>query len=159
MERLNDAQGVLASDYYDYAMRLAKPYKKKFPGLASEIESAAGYGLVMAARRFDPEKNVKFSTFARPRIVGAIRTVFRDLPKTRPTSIHGLENSVGANQDGVPEFEDMLSVLPNHQSKLLRYVYGRGLDIASAGRRVGLSFYESSEAHRAALKSLRAITS
>ena len=43
-----------------------------------DIYQVACLGLIYAADRFDPEKGVKFATFATPTIVGEVRRYFRD---------------------------------------------------------------------------------
>ena len=43
-----------------------------------ELFSAGSLGLVKAAKGFDESRNVKFSTYAVPVILGEIRRLFRD---------------------------------------------------------------------------------
>lgn len=43
-----------------------------------DIYQVACMGLIFAVERFDPDRNVKFATFATPTIMGEIRKYFRD---------------------------------------------------------------------------------
>lgn len=43
-----------------------------------DIYQVACIGLIYAADRFDPDKNVKFASFATPTIIGEVRKFFRD---------------------------------------------------------------------------------
>lgn len=43
-----------------------------------DVYQVACLGLIYAADRFDPEKGVKFATFATPTIIGEVRRYFRD---------------------------------------------------------------------------------
>ncbi len=61
------------------AKSLAKPMKRTWPNEWPEFESAALLALVEAAQSFDPSRNVKFGTFARFRIWGALCDVQRSL--------------------------------------------------------------------------------
>jgi RNA polymerase sigma factor (sigma-70 family) len=76
---LTSAQQALATRYLPMAKALAKPLKRSWPSEFDEFESAALLALVEAAQSFDPSRNVKFSTFARYRIGGALRDVQRNL--------------------------------------------------------------------------------
>jgi DNA-directed RNA polymerase specialized sigma subunit len=85
-------QQDLAKRYVPMARSLAKPLKAAWPLEREEFDSAAMVALVEAAQSFDPTRNVKFGTFARFRIWGALRDVqrglitsgfYRDLENTR----------------------------------------------------------------------------
>lgn len=45
---------------------------------SDDLFQVACLGLVKAARRFDPDRGVRFATFAMPTVVGEIRRHFRD---------------------------------------------------------------------------------
>lgn len=76
---LTAEQQGLARRYVPMARSLAKPLKRMWPSEGDEFESAALFALVEAAQSYDPSRNVKFSTFARYRIWGAMRDVQRRL--------------------------------------------------------------------------------
>lgn len=59
------------------ARRMARFAAMKVPHLADEFESAAMFALADAASRFEPERGLKFLSFATPRIRGEIQDVMR----------------------------------------------------------------------------------
>ena len=71
----------LVEQYVPLANKLAFQRKKTLPRSIDieEIRSAAYLGLVEAANRFNPNLGICFSTFAYPRINGAIIDYLRDL--------------------------------------------------------------------------------
>ncbi len=71
---LSAVQQGLAVRYLPMARALAKPLKRTWPSESDEFESAACLALVEAAQSFDETRNVKFATFARYRIWGALQT-------------------------------------------------------------------------------------
>ena len=63
---------------------IAQIVAKKFVGRGVEYDDlyqVAALALVKAIERFDPKKNVRFSSFATPSLVGEVKNYFRD--KTR----------------------------------------------------------------------------
>lgn len=96
---------ALAERYYPLALALARPLKRSFPADRDEFESAAGLALVEAAESYDPRFGVKFPTFARHRISGALRDVqrnripggYRDDPEAAPSV---LSTSPAVDEDG-----------------------------------------------------------
>lgn len=73
---LNEDQQRLAESCLLWAYKLARPYIAKAPWLRDEIESAAIWGLVTGASKFDP-KRAKFTTYVAFTIRGAIAELFR----------------------------------------------------------------------------------
>ena len=71
---MSTEQQRLVIRYLPMARALAKPLKATWPGEGDEFESAACLALVEAAQSFDASRNVKFATFARYRIMGALGT-------------------------------------------------------------------------------------
>jgi len=65
-------------DYVDFIVHRMRP---QIPGNISldDLKSAAMYGLMDAASRFDPEKGVLFKTFAETRIRGAVLDELRKM--------------------------------------------------------------------------------
>jgi hypothetical protein len=76
---LTPAQQALARKYIPLARKLARPLAAWWPNDGDEYRSAALLALVEAAQSFDPSRNVKFATFARFRIWGALRDTQRRL--------------------------------------------------------------------------------
>ena len=71
----------LVEQYVPLANKLASQRKKSMPRCVDieELRSAAYLGLVEAANRFNPDLGICFSTFAYPRINGAIIDYLREL--------------------------------------------------------------------------------
>ena len=69
---------------------LARQYATKYDGTSVEDLESEGYvGLVQAAKKFEPERGIRFSTFAAPRIRGAmIDLLRRESPLSRPMAAH-----------------------------------------------------------------------
>ena len=62
-------------------LHLAEILARKYIGRGidyDDLYQIASYGLVLAVDRFDPEKGVKFVTYATPTIIGEIKKYFRD---------------------------------------------------------------------------------
>jgi len=77
--QLTPEQQDLAARHVALARALAKPLKKTWPLEIEEFDSSACMALVEAAQSFDPKRNVKFATFARFRILGALRDTQREI--------------------------------------------------------------------------------
>ncbi|AMN31738.1 sigma-70 family RNA polymerase sigma factor [Clostridium perfringens] len=68
---------IKIEEHMGLAYKMAsKFYKRNKDKTIDEINSSALFGLVQAVNRFDENKGVKFSTFAVPTIVGAIKNDF-----------------------------------------------------------------------------------
>ena len=76
---LNAEQQDLAAKYLPLARTLTKPVKLKWSQYHDELDSAAYLALVEAAQAFEPRRGVKFATFARFRILGALYDIQRHL--------------------------------------------------------------------------------
>ena len=60
---------------------LAEILARKYTGRGSDYEDlyqVASYALILAVDRFDPDKGVKFASFATPTIIGELKRFFRD---------------------------------------------------------------------------------
>lgn len=67
----------LALEYLDVARSIAGRYRNR--GVPQEdLEQVACIGLVKAARRYDPDRDVDFMSYAVPTIVGEVKRYFRD---------------------------------------------------------------------------------
>lgn len=105
-----------------YMSSLVRPIAVRVhSGLPQQVElddlMQQGYlGLVDAMERFDPERAVRFETFARPRVFGALTDYLRAidtvprLTRTRSKQIQGLVERF-RKQFGVPPTEDELRQL------------------------------------------------
>ena len=72
-------QQKLVEQYVPLANKLAFQKKRNLPLFidVEDLKSAAYLGLVEAASRFNPELGIAFSTFAYPRVFGAIQDFLR----------------------------------------------------------------------------------
>jgi RNA polymerase sigma-B factor len=71
------ARDELVSLYYPLAKHLAAKFKGRGQPLDDLIQ-VASIGLLNAIQRFDPDRGIKFTTFATPTIVGELKRYFRD---------------------------------------------------------------------------------
>lgn len=178
--RLTPEQQGLAARYVPLAMSLARPLKKKWPRQRDELESAALMGLVQAARTFDPAFNVKFATFARYRICGALReamrftvalgfrkdfkdaptvTDFRDLgPDFEPDGCSfcaATDGPVGWKLESVDTVEGWLRRLPREHATICRQIYLNGRTKDEAARHLGVAKYIVTRVHAQAIEILQ----
>lgn len=122
-------------------------------------------GLVEAAGRFDPNLGVRFTTFAYPRIRGAVldgRDAMRadaavmdpDDPSTEPTFVShdGLSPSASlASAEARARLALLIGDLPQQMRELLHLLYVSGLTMTNAGQAMGVSVSRASRLHGEAL--------
>jgi RNA polymerase sigma factor (sigma-70 family) len=173
---LTAEQQGLAERYMPMARALAKSYKRTWPQEWEEFESAALMALVEAAESFDPGRNVRFSTFARLRVVGALRDVQRRMGSTkwRVDDSHAVHEAadlaslepigevinttpdpeVGRDLESLDAVEAWLRRLPPRHAAACRAIYLHGCNQAEAAARLGCSQSRLSYLHREALAML-----
>jgi RNA polymerase sigma factor (sigma-70 family) len=170
-----DQQG-LALQYLPMAKALAKPLKAAWPVESDEFDSAACLALVEAAQSYDASQNVKFATFARYRIWGALRDVQRsliaagwsgDMDNAPVLSSlrggmeeHGLvlgsdpDRPVEETVDSLDAVEYWLRKLPKHHAAACRQIYLNDRSQAEAADAMGCSRSRLSYLHRESLEML-----
>jgi RNA polymerase sigma factor (sigma-70 family) len=170
---LTAEQQGLAGRYVPMAKSLAKPLKTSWPIEGEEFESAALMALVEAAQSFDPSRNVKFATFARYRIWGALRDVQRSLitagwrgdAEHAPTICsltydteengHVLNSEpdppIGQELEAVEFVEHWLGKLPAKHADACRQIYIHGKTQSEAAEMMGCSKSRLSYLHKEAL--------
>ncbi len=158
---LTSEQQELAAKYVPMARTLAKPYKRAWPSEWEEFDSAAMLALVEAAESFDARRNVRFSSFARLRIVGALKDVLRRMGHTKRQvdGDHGVmdvadiselepygevvnttpDPDVGTSLEQRDDVEAWLRSLPPHHAAACREIYINGRSQVEAARRLGCS--------------------
>lgn len=109
---LTPEQRTLCEKYIPMAKSLAKPLANAWPPHAEEFGAAALLALVEAAQSFDPSRNVKFATFARYRIWGALRDVQRGLVIEGYRHNPGEMPVVGSLSDSAEEFGTVVGRRP-----------------------------------------------
>src|SRR5437879_826563 len=74
------AEEALLRKWEPLVLRIARYMALRFEGNveSEDLEQVARLALLQAARRFDPERNCRFSTFAYSTIMGHIRHYLRD---------------------------------------------------------------------------------
>jgi RNA polymerase sigma factor (sigma-70 family) len=169
---LTDEQQQLASRYMPMARSLAKPLKRSWPQDGHDFEAAAMLALVEAAQAFDSGRNVKFSTFARLRITGALkdlqrvmlalgfRSTARKAPRVVPLTLEAEErgcllrvdygDSVGDEVDAVDYVESWLRKLPPRHAAACREMYINGRSQGETAEFLGCSRSRVSNLHREA---------
>ena len=176
MKPLTPAQQELAARFLPLARALARPLKEMFAQWRDEFESAACLALVEAARSFDPARNIRFATFARFRIRGALVDVGRGMTpsgledeRDAPTFVtmtpyseeHGkvliadAPPAVGSEFDDVDAVEHILRKLPQKHASVCRMQYLSGKTQVEIARRLGCSQAEVTRLH---LKSLELLS-
>lgn len=144
----------MAARYVPMARGIARPFKRKWPRLADEFESAAMMALVESASRYDESKNVKYSTYTRLRIIGAMSEVLRIgmSPARMPVAslvesqeIYGVvlnktpDPPVGHEAEHADTIRDMARKLPKLHGAVFAMVHADGLTNATISGRIGLS--------------------
>lgn len=177
---LDPERRELVESHARLASALAKPFKKANPRLRDEFESAANMALVLAASAYDLTREVRFTTFAQRRILGALRDVQRRSvttgwrlgkrrgpapPKVVPLGrlsrrdVNRLHVRSRPNEDKdfevMEQVEHLLEGLPSVCAQVCRHIYVDGYSTAEAARELGVSQPRVSQIHQEALKRLR----
>ncbi len=172
---LTPEQRDLAGQFLPLARALAKPLKAIFNQWKDEFESAACLALVEAARSYDPSRNIRFATFARFRIRGALVDVGRGMaplgieeadpgPNVITLTPYNEEHGkvlvavepppVGAEHDDVDAVEHWLKRLPSKHAQVCRLYYLYGKTQAEIAGALGCSQSEVTRLHRKSLELL-----
>jgi RNA polymerase sigma factor (sigma-70 family) len=175
LQPLTEEQQELAARFLPLARALAKPLKEIFTQWKHEFESAACLALVEAARSFDPSRNIRFATFARYRIRGALVDVGRgmeldgwDDPDEAPGLVsltpfseeHGnvliavKPPAVGSELEDIDAVEHMLRKLPKKHATVCRLHYLYGKTQAEIAATLDCSQAEVTRLHKKALEFL-----
>ena len=176
---LTAAQQRLAAKFMPLALSMAKPLKLSFPNDWAEFDSAACMAVVEAAQSYDSTFNVRFSTFARYRIWGALRDVQRNLTlpgwrglrerTDRTPTMHSLwpdvefhgrllhmtpDPPVGSEMETVEALEHELEKLPRRNAEVCRSLYLEGKTMAQTAKQIGYSKTRVFDLHKEALQLL-----
>lgn len=147
----------LVLQYVPLANKLAYQKKKNLPKFVDieDLKSAAYLGLVEAASRFDHKKGVAFSTFAYPRIFGAIHDYLREQAwfKNINKPVLSLDSLVLDEKDyclkdiipskaehNVDECLEFFAINLDDQAKnVFNYYYIEDYSMKEVGEKIGLS--------------------
>lgn len=80
-DRNPEIKGRIVDAYLDLVRSLARRFANRGEPLDDLIQ-VASMGLLKAIDRFDPDRNIQFTTYAVPTIVGELRRYFRDRAAT-----------------------------------------------------------------------------
>ncbi|CAN5602633.1 hypothetical protein BH23PLA1_BH23PLA1_14300 [soil metagenome] len=174
---LTPTQQDLAEMFLPLARNMAKPLKQIYPRDWEEFESAACMALVEAAEAFDPGRDVKFSTFARTRIWGALLDVKRrrrvrsrrpdprgpsnyQLVDPDPSDGHRVliaapDGDIGFEFEAIEGIENWLRKLPKNHASTCRQIYLHGKTHSETASAMGLSSSRVSSLHLEALQMLK----
>jgi RNA polymerase sigma factor (sigma-70 family) len=173
--QLSPDQQALAARFIPLARRLALSWKRKLHNGWEEFESAALFALVQAAASYDPARGVKFATYARHRIDGALRDARRDLvvqarmhgasdldidkaPSVieRSAQVIGIEPTppVGWEIESLDAINGWLGKLPARHAAACRQIYLLGKSQLEAARAIGMSQSRLCAVHQDALEML-----
>lgn len=150
----------LVEKYMPLANKLAYQKLKQMPKFIDieDLRSAAYLGLVEAASRFDPKMGIAFSTFAYPRIFGAIQDFLREqrnqgwmtrgdrsqlasLDSTATDEACPLKDTIEARpQDDTEDCFDVISIGLEPQAKeVLRHYFIDDLSMKEVGAKFKVS--------------------
>ncbi len=174
--RLTAEQQKLAADYLPMARCLARSFKATWPSLRDEFDSAAALALVEAARSFDPTRGLRFATFARYRIWGALRSARRNdvplgfrkdpgqapyvFPMTQRSEEIGRvlvsrpEQPVGRNLEDHEQMERWLRTLPRQQAVACRHLYLNAATYSEIAQALACTKSRVAHMHRQAMSRL-----
>jgi RNA polymerase sigma factor (sigma-70 family) len=169
---LSPAQQALAERFLPLALRLARDAGQKWPALAADFESAVGLALCRAARDYEPERGLRFTTFARPQLIGALTDVKRAAvplgyrvpgavaPTLEPWGDNHHERPdpephVGADLEALDSVEGWLRKLPRRHRAVMRLLYVHGKSQTEVAATLGHHKQHVSIVRREALAILR----
>ncbi len=111
-------QQQLVEQYVPLANKLAFQKKRTLPRHVDveDLRSAAYFGLVEAASRYNPELGVAFTTFAYPRIFGAIHDFLRQEGYGKRGQFSQVI-SLNGDTEGEGELQDLLKVKPERNDE------------------------------------------
>ena len=129
-------QQQLILDNLELARNIALKQTKKVSFVShDELKSAAYLGLVQAALRFLPEKNIKFSTFAYNRILGAIKDYLRELSwGTRKQKWIKQEVEAETQDVCIDDFDELISCLSPRNKKIMELYYVESLSLETISK-------------------------
>lgn len=180
---LTDAQRALAGDPRNvrHALAAVARWRRQWPWLAEDIDSAALEGLVKAARAFDPDRGLAFATLLRHAVVGRVADYLRDFVAPMGYRRRGYgtaprfsrwpmgkregsteevvwsdEGPVGWEADALEGLNELTKGLPPQHKRVVRAYYGRaGATLKQIAAEMGLGESRASQMHAQAIAMLR----
>lgn len=126
--RGEEARNRLVENYMPLVDKLAEIISRKlWPRVTADELASAGYdGLISAVSSFDPERGVKFETYCRQRIVGAIRDWQREIDplgrsgRTFERAMNAAEERFHADNGRPPTMDELASRMEMPVSKFVK---------------------------------------
>jgi RNA polymerase sigma factor for flagellar operon FliA len=123
-----EARNRLVEKYVPLVHKLAEIMARRlWPRVSADELASAGYdGLIGAVSSFDPERGVKFETYCRQRILGAIRDWQREIDplgrsgRNFERTMNAAEDRFQAEQGRAPSIQELAGQLEMPVSKFLR---------------------------------------
>ena len=140
----------LVERYIPFADKIAALKRRTLPKRITieELQSAAYLGLVESACRFDSSKGIPFTTFAYPRIFGAIIDYLRELgvsmvslDSSQDDEEQTLAETIAApKESAVGElFDEMTTGMDEKAKTMLRCYYLEDVPMKDVGRQFGVT--------------------
>lgn len=140
----------LVCNYLPLAHKLASNVRKSLPkGLQiDDVMSAAYFGLVDAANKFEVDRNIKFGTYAKFRISGEIKDCIRDFCRTqkRFSSCYDdkgnclFDSLAIATEEKFDKIEEgFLNQLNDRQKKIFNFYFNEHLSLKEIGQKMDVS--------------------
>ena len=177
---LTPEQQELTTKYMALARTIAKPMKLKWSQHRDELDSAAMLALVEAAQAYNPRRGVKFATFARLRILGALYDIqrylynkaysrhlpnapreYRYIPGDEECSellMTSSEAPIGSELESAEEVEHWLGALSPRHAQACRELYLRAKSQGQAADAIGCVKSRVCTLHAESLDRLRKVS-
>jgi RNA polymerase sigma factor (sigma-70 family) len=146
MAPLTGARQRLAAHNIALAHALAKPFKDAYPSIRDDLNGVAELALVECAARFDKHRGIKFSKYARVRIICSLRDELRSRPIRETSHVESLICESVADDsppacsgvDSDDAAEHLIAGFGVQYRPLVRLIFVEGLTIEAAARRMGV---------------------
>ena len=143
--RLTKRRQELAAKYWPLARNLAKRFKAAYPKYVDEFDSAASVRLVECAGAFDRAHGIAFATYARHRIIWALRdverTIYRDSLNRERLSLKVFDGTHPAEAEAMleslDEIERLMLGLPESARDLYRQAFLEGATYREIAAKIG----------------------
>lgn len=133
----------LIHQHLPLARRLARKKSRTISCVGyDELESAAFFGLVLAAKNYDSSKNICFAAFASFRIKGAIQDYLRELQwgsRSKPLTSEPNFEFISKVFPDEETFTEIIVELPENNQRILRMYYQKNRTLKEIALEVNLS--------------------
>jgi len=128
------ARDLLVARFLPLARQLARRYQRAGEPL-DDLLQVASLGLVKAIDRFDPEREIAFSSYAVPTILGEIKRYFRDrtwavrVPRDLQELTLRVDRAVGELSDGLrrsPSVKEIAAAVGTDEEQVLEALQAAG---------------------------------